>query len=187
MKTLGFLLASLAGASLFLAAVVAEEPVKSGPQVGQDVPGPFHPLNVTGAQAGKKNCLYCQNGAAPVAVVFARRLTPSVTKLIKKIDAATAENKKAGMGSFVVFLSNDEDLTKNLQALASKEKINNTILSIDNPAGPEQYRIAKDADVTVLLYKEFTVRSNCAFRAGELNEKGISRILSDMPKIASAN
>jgi hypothetical protein len=30
---------------------------KSGPQVGDDVPGVFHPLNVTGRSAGKKACL----------------------------------------------------------------------------------------------------------------------------------
>ena len=31
--------------------------LKSGPQVGKTIPGPFHPLNVTGEAAGKKNCL----------------------------------------------------------------------------------------------------------------------------------
>lgn len=29
---------------------------KSGPQVGDSI-SPFHPLNVTGESAGKKNCL----------------------------------------------------------------------------------------------------------------------------------
>jgi hypothetical protein len=36
---------------------VAGEPLKSGPPVGKNIPGPFHPLNITGASAGKKNCL----------------------------------------------------------------------------------------------------------------------------------
>jgi hypothetical protein len=30
---------------------------KSGPQEGQTIPGPFHPINVTGEAAGRKNCL----------------------------------------------------------------------------------------------------------------------------------
>src|SRR5436190_1890321 len=77
-------------------------PVKSGPQVGEKVPGPFHPLNVTGAYAGQKHCLYCECGPAPVAMIFAREVSPGLTKLIKKIDAETAANKKAAMGSFVV-------------------------------------------------------------------------------------
>ena len=50
----------------------AEAALKSGPQVGQEVPGPFHPVNINGEQAGKKSCLYCANGPNPVAAVFAR-------------------------------------------------------------------------------------------------------------------
>src|SRR5437764_2120775 len=84
--------------------------IKSGPQVGEDLAGPFHPLNVNGKSAGKKFCLYCQNGANPVAMVFAREATPEVTKLIKKLDGCTANNAEAKMGSFVVFCSSDEGL-----------------------------------------------------------------------------
>jgi hypothetical protein len=36
---------------------VSGDGFKSGPQVGQIIPGPFHPINVTGDAAGKKNCL----------------------------------------------------------------------------------------------------------------------------------
>jgi hypothetical protein len=48
------------GASLALAllagGVLAAEGLKSGPQVGESLPGPFHPLNVTGSGAGQKVC-----------------------------------------------------------------------------------------------------------------------------------
>jgi hypothetical protein len=33
--------------------------VKSGPQPGEKIPGPFTPLNVTGEGAGQKKCLVC--------------------------------------------------------------------------------------------------------------------------------
>jgi hypothetical protein len=50
----------VAGSSLVLALLVgslmASEKLKSGPQVGDNVPGPFNPLNVTGASAGEKAC-----------------------------------------------------------------------------------------------------------------------------------
>jgi len=42
---------------LAVAGVVADESLKSGPPEGKNIPGPFHPLNVTGAMAGKKHCL----------------------------------------------------------------------------------------------------------------------------------
>jgi len=31
--------------------------LKSGPQVGEEVPGAFFPLNITGKQAGQEYCL----------------------------------------------------------------------------------------------------------------------------------
>jgi len=83
-------------------------------------------------------------------MIFAREVNDSLTSLVKKIDAETAKNKGAKMGSFVVFLSEDEKLQDKLKELATKEGIKNTIFSIDNPAGPNGYEVAKDADVTVV-------------------------------------
>src|SRR5436305_1873849 len=129
--------------ALVLAPVGAAENLKSGPQVGDTVPGPFHPLNVTGPKAGEKNCLYCQNGENPVAMIFAREVSEPLVTLMKKIDHATGQHKDAQMGSFVVFLSDDENLSARLKEVAEKEGIKNVILSIDNPAGPQKYKVAK--------------------------------------------
>jgi hypothetical protein len=116
-------------------------------------------------------------------VIFAREVTDSLTGLVKKIDKATAENRSARMGSFVVFLSNDEGLEQKLKDLAQKEGIKYTILTIDNPAGPPGYNIAKDADVTVLLYSRKTVKVNHAYRKGELKDSDADAILKELPKI----
>jgi hypothetical protein len=48
---------AFAVAALVVSGVWADDALKSGPQVGKMIPGPFHPLNVTGHKAGKKNCL----------------------------------------------------------------------------------------------------------------------------------
>src|SRR3954463_16283243 len=65
-------------------AVAAE--LKSGPQAGEKLPGPFHPLNVNGDKAGEKQCLYCKFGDQSVAMVFARTPDcPQTQKLIKAI------------------------------------------------------------------------------------------------------
>ena len=163
--------------------VYAQSGVKSGPQVGEKVPGPFHPLNINGEQAGKKNCLYCANGPAPVAVVFARELTPSVETLIRKLDAATVKHSGKSMGSYAVFMNDNEKLQGQLETLAKQAGLKKLILSIDNPAGPKDYNIAKDAAVTVLLYNEFVVASNHAFSKAALSDSDISRIVSDVAKI----
>jgi len=177
-------LGSLAAvAVLMLSAQAADTSVKSGPQVGEEVPGPFHPLNVTGEDAGEKVCLYCKNGAHPVAMIFARDASEPVTNLIKKIDTATAQHKSDKMGSFVVFLSDAEDLQGKLKTTAEKQNIKETVLSIDNPAGPKGYNVAKDAEVTVVLYTNHNVKANYAFKKGELKERDIDAIVGDISKI----
>ena len=119
-------------------------------------------------------------------MIFAREVSDSLTSLVKQIDAETAKNKGAKMGSFVVFLSDDEKLGDVVKALAEKEGIKNTIFSIDNPAGPKGYEVAKNADITVVLYSKQKVESNHSFKKGELNSKAIEAIVADVPKILPA-
>jgi len=116
-------------------------------------------------------------------MIFAREVSDSLTSLVKKIDKATAKNKSARMGSFVVFLSSEEGLEEKLKELAKKEGIDTTVLSIDNPAGPRGYDIPKDADVTVVLYNRRVVKANHAFKKGELKDKDIEAIVKDVSKI----
>ena len=116
-------------------------------------------------------------------MIFAREVTDGLTSLVKKIDEATEKNRDCRMGSFVVFCSDEEGLKKKLEELADKEKIKRTVMTIDNPAGPEGYDIAKDADVTVLLYSRRKVKVNRAYKKGDLTEREINRIVSDLSKI----
>ena len=48
---------ALAFAVLAVVSATAGDALKSGPPVGKNIPGPFHPLNLTGAKAGEKHCL----------------------------------------------------------------------------------------------------------------------------------
>jgi hypothetical protein len=162
--------------------LAAAADLKSGPQVGDNVV-PFHPLNCTGDHAGEKYCLICKNGSNPVAMIFARQVTPELTRLIKRIDQATEKNQKRAMGSVVVMLSESENLQKQLKELAKKEKIHRSILTIDNPEGPASYNIARDAEVTVILYTNMTVKANHTFKKGNLKDNAIEAIVTDLVKI----
>ena len=168
--------------ALLAGGVVAAE-LKSGPQPGDEIPGVFQPLNVTGEKAGKKCCLFCKNGENPVAMIFAREVNDGLTSLVKKIDEATEKHSDCRMGSFVVFCNDDEGLEKKLKALAKKEKLENVVLTIDNPAGPRDYKIARDADITVVLYTKHKVKANYAFKKGELTAREIDTIVADVSKI----
>ncbi len=168
---------------LTVGAALAADPITSGPQVGEKVPGPFKPLNATGPDAGKEECLYCKHGSKPMVMVFVRELSPGVVTLIKKLDAATAAKGEAGLASCVIVLSDTKDLAPSLAKWAGAEKIANTVLATHAPAGPAKYALAPDAAVTVLLYTKQTVKSNHTFRAGELKDAGVEAILADLAKI----
>ena len=71
----------------------------------------------------------------------------------------------------------------NLKALADKQGIKNTIFAIDNVAGPPDYQIAKEADITVVLYNKRKIEANHAFKKGELDAKAVEAILEDLKKI----
>ncbi len=106
-----------------------------------------------------------------------------MTSLVKKIDAANAKNAK--MGSFVIFLSDDEKLEEAAKTLAKKENIKKTVFAIDNPAGPQAWKISKEADVTVIFYNQRKVAANFAFRKGELNEQAVEKVASALTKIGA--
>jgi len=88
------------------------------------------------------------------------------------------------MGSFAVLLADDKDkMEAELKKLAEKEGLKRIVLTIDSAAGPTGYNIAKDADVTVLLYVKGAVKKNYAFKKGELTDAKIDEILKDVPSI----
>jgi len=116
-------------------------------------------------------------------MIFAREISDRLTSLVKKIDSATAANESKSMGSFVVFLSDEEGLAEKLKTLAAKQGFKHIVLAMDSPAGPAGYDVAKEAAVTVVLYNNRRVEANHAFRKGALNDKGIEAILADLPKI----
>jgi hypothetical protein len=161
----------------------AADGLKSGPPVGEELPGTFEPLNITGRDAGEKTCILCEYGESPVAMVFAREVSEPVTRLIKRLDAATAQHKADSLASTVIFLSAEEGLVKQVKALAEKEKVRHTLLRSFKPEGPKNYDIAKDADVTVLLFLDRVVKANHAFKKGELQDKGIDAVVADIAKV----
>jgi hypothetical protein len=159
--------------------------VRSGPGVGQKVPGPFRPLHVTGPEAGQRVCLYCKYGPRPVAVVFAREITPGVERLLTVLDGVTAAKKDTRLASYAVFVGDTSKTEPAVKKLAEARGIRDTILTVDDEA-PKSYEIASDAAVTVLLYRRHTVKANHAFRTGELDSKAIDAILTDLNRLTAA-
>jgi len=172
--------------ALVVSAAVANDVRQSGPKVGEELPATFVPLNVTGPDAGKTTCIFCEYEERPVAMVFAREVSEPLTRLIKRLDSATAQHKPSGLGSCVVFLSKEEGLAKQLKQVADQEKLGHTVLRTFKPEGPKGYNVARDADVTVILYTDRVVKAKHVFSKGELKDKDIDAIVADLPRILPA-
>ena len=173
-------------ALLVAAGLVAQagETVKSGPQVGENArPKPFFPLNLNGPTPDEKQCLVCRNGNNPVAMIFARDTNEQLVSLITKLDAETVKNADKKMGSFAIFCNDSEGLPGKLKELAAKQNLKKFTLAVDNPTGPEPYKIAKDADVTVVLYNKSKVIANYTFKKGELTAASVEKIVAEVSKI----
>ena len=170
-------------------AVAAEKAdLKSGPQAGDNLPGPFQALVAYSDQArlvGTRNDYTEMYGPNPVVLVFAREMTKSLTKLVNQLDAEAAKHKSTRLGIVVVFLSDDYALEGKLKELGEKQGIKHVNLAIMAPDGAKLYKLSKEAEVTVLLYKRRKVEANHAFKKGELSAAGRESILDDVPKIAS--
>jgi hypothetical protein len=168
---------------LVCSSAFAAERLKSSLQAGEKITTIFEPVNITGEHAGEPYCLICENGLAPVAMLFAREVNEPLLKLLAKLDEAAVRHRDQELGSFVVFLSDEAELPKQLAAAAKQRGFQRIVLSTYSPAGPDGFHVAKDADLTVVLYREHDVKANHAFRRGELTESASDKILADLPKI----
>ena len=158
--------------------------VKSGPQVGQNV-GAFHPFNVFNAESselcGKENCIVCQYGSKPVALVFARSTSKSVAELVKKLDATVAKAGQEKMGAAVIFLSSEDNIKDSVSNMQKDAGVKNVSLAVDGPKGPEAYKVSKDADVTVILYNKKKVVANHSF--DKFDSEGVEKVAGSLSRL----
>ncbi|GAC1471092.1 MAG: hypothetical protein NVSMB9_16860 [Isosphaeraceae bacterium] len=115
--------------------------------------------------------------------VFARGTSEPLASLVKSLDSEIAKNPS--LKSFVVMLTDDADKTSDtLKKLAQECGVKNIPLTlVESPAGPPSYKIARDADITVMMWKGTAVKVNHAYKKGGLVEADVKTILSDLPKI----
>jgi hypothetical protein len=145
----------------------------------------FYVTDVTGPSAGEKLCYRCKYGARPVVSIFAKQMNDKVATLTKKIDEQVAANKDAKMAAFVVILTEDpEGQNTGLKDVAAKQEIKNTPLTtFDGLAGPDAYKISKDADVTVMMWVDSKVKVNEALKAKDLTDEKIATLVKSTSKI----
>jgi hypothetical protein len=156
--------------------------VKSGLEKGARV-GAYNVLDITGPRAGEKLCYRCQYGNRPVVNIFARSLDANTVALIKQVDEKVGENKE--LRGFVTILTDNPDAAeKQLKEIAKKEGIKNVPLTVfENNSGPAEYKISKDADITVLMWNNSQVKVNHSYEKGQLCEECVKTVVADIPTL----
>jgi hypothetical protein len=177
-------LSLLCALCVFLVNSPAEDACVSGLKVGQR-PGPYSFLVATGAERGQQTCYVCETAERPAVIVFARNLSDPLGKLVAAIDKAVGEHKKAELRAWVTFLSSDQSaLDPQVVEWGKKFAIRSVPLGVfESEVGPPSYKLARDAEVTVLLFVNRKVAANFAFRSGELNDERTTEILKSLPRI----
>ncbi len=162
----------------------ADDPCVSGLGAGKK-PGPYSFLVATGPQRGQSSCFICETGERPAIVVFARTPNDSLGKLVNTLDKSVSDHKAADLRGWVTFLSDGADgLEDKVVKWGRDHAIRTMPLGIFEDAdGPPSYKLARDADVTVLLFTKHKVVANFAFRAGELNDERVKDVMKAVPDL----
>lgn len=165
-----------------LSFTLAADPCISGVAVGKR-PGPYSFLVATGPQRGQLTCYICEQEDKPTAVVFARTLSEPLGTLLRKLDAETTARSGTGFKTWMTQLTDTADLD-GLGKWSQEQGLKSVpVGAFEDPDGPPAYLLADDADVTVILFVKEKVIGNFAYRAGELNDKAIDRVMKTVPKL----
>jgi hypothetical protein len=156
----------------------ADDP-KSGPQVGEKIEG-FEIEFATGDDAGKKLDPLQSLKDKPVLIIFEGQMTRPGFGLLKVLDKYGRLRQPEGLAVLIVRLSDDREAA----AKHAKLLYDSDSLDIKSPAGvapegkagPKNYNLSDEAEMTVLLVnKERKVVYNLSRRAPERQDFDVVR------------
>jgi hypothetical protein len=174
----------------FLAACVVttgpsagKDPCVSGPQVGQR-PGPYSFLVATGPERGQPTCYVCETAEKPGVIVFARSVSEPLGKLLAACDEAVAARPKDAMRAWATVLGEKTIGLDDLGRWATKSGLKAVPVGVfDDPVGPPSYKLADDANFTVVAFENRKVIANFAFRPGELDDAAVKRVAVQLTRL----
>lgn len=161
----------------------ATEPCVSGVPVGQR-PGPYSFLVAVGPQRGQQTCYVCETADKPAVIVFCRKVSEPVGKLLVKCDDWLLTQPKDTARAWMTVLGEKTISLDDLAKWTKQAGVKSVPTGVfDDSIGPPTYKLHNDAEVTVLLYVKQKVIANFAFRNGELNDEAIKKIVAELPNL----
>ncbi|MCH7937003.1 MAG: hypothetical protein IH994_07925 [Proteobacteria bacterium] len=164
-------------AALCTLARAADDPVFSGPQVGEKLP-PFKVKAVFDDLAGKELDLIAQADGKPIALIFFHARTRPAFGLTNAVMRYAATRSKDGLTSGVIFLTEDVTATEKWMNVVREHfpKGPTMGVSLDGQEGPGAYGLNRKVSLTVLVGKEGKVTANFAIVQPDMKVDG-SKIL----------
>jgi hypothetical protein len=162
----------------------AQDPCKSGLQPGLR-PGPYSAVVVTGPQRGQSFCYICETADKPAVIIFARSMSDGLGKLALGVDKALDVHKTSDLRGWITFLHDDQaSIDDKIVKWAKHHAVSTMPIAVfEDVGGPPSYKLAKDADVTVMLFTKQKVVYNFAFRSGELTDARVAEVLKAIPEL----
>ena len=93
------------------------------------------------------------------------------------------KKKDAGFKAWMTQQANTADLDTLAKWSQSQGLKSVAVGTFEDADGPPAYKLAKDADVTVMLFVKKKVVANFAFRAGELTDEKVKEVEKALPKL----
>lgn len=169
-------------------AFAANGDLKSGPQVGEKAL-PFTSNQVTGEHRGRQHCYICEMGDRPAVLVFARHMDEPTGRLLRDLRDSMRANRQQKLFAWMVFLggeSTDSETALEGQAYEFARKngaLSVALSALGDPVGPPGYRIAPEAEVTILAIRSGKVLYNRAYRTKEWSTRSAESALKDLPRL----
>jgi len=162
--------------AVLVSPLAAKDPCVSGPAPGGKA-GPYSFLVASGPQRGQPTCYVCETAEKAGVIVFARSATPQLGKLMQKRDKAVEDRPKGELTAWMTVLG---EKTLSIDALGkwAKEQGLKVVPTgvFDDPVGPPSYKLASDADITVILFLNRKVTATFAYHAGNVDDAAVKAV-----------
>ena len=160
-------------------AIAAQEPIFSGPQVGEKLSA-FEVRGVLGDSAGKTMNFVKEAEGKPIVLIFVNELSRPALAFTRILTAYTVSRQNDGLRTGVTWLDDDattaENNVKRVQhALTAQAPLG---VSLDGREGPGSYGLNRNVALTILIGKDNQTVANFALVQPSLQ--------ADLPKVFEA-
>lgn len=168
------------------------EKAAQGIKVGQAIPGPFFPYNLTGNRETSYACpvtAFEDNPCILVFVPLGEEGSDTVKKLFTELDGALTRYKRDNLRAFVTIVEPKIDgpiYQKDDERNAAADKLKAWIASLmvkslnfglDSAQGVKDWGIATDKGITIVLYQNYKVLGTQTIMAADLSDEKINALM----------